>query len=265
MLGHPRRRALLSGALAVSLGSLAGCSKPVPAADEPLKVAGASDLSIAFEEVGAAFTKKTGKKVVFTFGATGMLTKQIQEGAPFDVFAAANVSFVDQLIEAKAAVGDSKVLYARGHIVVMGSAGGDAPAKLEDLADAKYKKIAIANPEHAPYGKAAKQALIKAGVLPAIESRLVFGENVLQTMQFAESGNADAAIVALSLAINSKNKYTNIEESLHEPIDQAMAICEGSKQKGPAAEFVAFVNSDDGRAIMKRSGFLLPGEAVTAK
>ena len=265
MLGRPRRRALLSGALAFSLASLGGCSKPPPAAEEPLKVAAASDLSVAFEEVGAAFEKKTGKKVTFSFGASGLLTKQIKEGAPFDVFAAGNVSFVDQLVEAKAAVADSKVLYARGHIVILTPPGSEPVAKIEDLADPRFKKIAIANPETAPYGKAAKQALTKASVFPAVEPRLVFGENVLQTMQFAESGNADAAIVALSLAMTAKGKYTNIDEGMHDPIDQAMAIVEGSKQKGVAADFIAFVGSDEGHAIMKKSGFLLPGEAITAK
>jgi molybdate transport system substrate-binding protein len=265
MSGRFLRRAWLSGVVAASLASLAGCSKPPPAADEPLKVAAAADLSVAFEEVGAAFEKKTGKKVTFSFGASGLLTKQIKEGAPFDVFAAANVSFVDQLVAAKAAVESSKVLYARGHIVILTPPGSEPVAKVEDLADPRFKKIAIANPETAPYGKAAKQALTKAGVLPAVESRLVFGENVLQTMQFAESGNADAAIVALSLALTAKGKHTNIDEGMHESIDQAMVICEGSKQKAAAADFIAFVGSDEGHAIMKKSGFLLPGEAVTAK
>ncbi len=264
MSGRLPRRALLSGVAVVLVASFAGCVKPAPT-EEPLKVAAAADLSVAFAEVGAAFEKKTGKKVTFSFGASGVLTKQIQEGAPYDVFAAANVSFVDQLVASKAAVESSKVLYARGHIVILTPPGSEPVQKLEDLADARFKKIAIANPETAPYGKAAKQALTKAGVLPAIESRLVFGENVLQTMQFAESGNADAAIVALSLALTAKGKYTSIDEGMHASIDQAMAICEGSKQKGAAAEFIAFVSSDEGHAIMKKSGFLLPGEAVTAK
>ena len=265
MLGRPRRRALLSGALAVSLASLTACSKPPPAADEPLKIAAASDLSVAFKEVAEAFEKKTGKKVTLSFGSTGQLSKQIKEGAPFDVFAAANVSFIDDLIAAKAAVADTKQLYARGRIVIYTGEGSAPISSLADLADDKVKKVAIANPEHAPYGKAADQALAKAGVLDKVKPKLVFGENVSQAQQFADSGNAEVSIIALSLALTAKGKHTLIDDTLHEPIDQAVAVCEISKQKAAAGEFIAFVSSEEGRTIMKRNGFLLPGEAVTAK
>lgn len=264
MLGRPRRRALLSGVVAVSLASLAGCSKPV-SADEPLKVAAASDLSVAFKEIAEAFEKKTGRKVTLSFGSTGQFSKQIKEGAPFDVFAAANVSYIDDLIAAKAAVGDSKQLYGRGRIAIYTGEGSPPIATLAELADDKVKKIAIANPEHAPYGKAAQQALIKAGLYDKVKPKLVFGENVSQAQQFADSGNAEASIVALSLALSAKGKHTLVDDTLHEPIDQAIAVCEISKQKAAAGELIAFVNSEEGRTIMKRNGFLLPGEAVTAK
>ena len=170
---------------------LAGCGKKDHAANAPIKVAAAADLAFAFKEVGDAFTKKTGKQVKFTFGSTGNLAKQIAEGAPYDVLAAANVSFVDDVVKAGACDAATKAMYARGRIVVWTK----GPAtELAQLADAKFVKIAIANPEHAPYGKAAKQALEKAGIWDQVQPRLVLGENVQATMQYAKNGAVRASI-----------------------------------------------------------------------
>lgn len=248
--------------LGVTSALFIGCSSKKEGDAQTLKVGAASDLAIAFKEMGEGFEKKSGTKVTFSFGSTGLMTKQIKEGAPFDIFAAANVKYIDELISEKAITPDSKAIYGRGRIVVFTTAD---TVKLEALADAKYTKISIANPEHAPYGIAAQQALTKAGLWDTVKPRLVYGENVQQALQFAESGNAEAAIVALSLAIHAKGAYSEISEELHDPLDQAMGICEISKQKTKAADFVAFVNSTDGREIMTRHGFLLPGEALTAK
>jgi molybdate transport system substrate-binding protein len=228
---------------------------------EPIKVAAAADLAKAFEEVGAAFEKKHGTKPTFTFGSTGLLAKQLQQGAPFDVFAAANISFVDDVVRVGQCFEDSKALYARGRIVVWTK---DGPGKkLEDLKDPKLAKIAIANPEHAPYGRAAQQALAKAGIWEEVKPRMVYGENVQQTLQFAQSENADAAVVALSLAVVSGGKYTHVDPGLHAPLDQAMVVCKGGgKAELTARRFTAFVASTEGRAIMKKYGFLLPGEST---
>lgn len=258
----------------------AGCAKKdestaVPGAASattpkaPLKVAAAADLAGAFKEVGDSFEKKTGQKVVFSFGSTGLLAKQIAEGAPFDVFAAANISFIDDVVRSKACLDDSKKLYARGRIVMWSKKGSPKPSSLADLKDAKYKKIAIANPEHAPYGRAAKEALTKVGAWESVSPRLVFGENVQQTLQFAQSGNAEAAIVALSLAVSSDGEYTMIDPEMHAPLDQALVVCHGAPEAkdgrlADARAFTQFVGSDDGRAIMKRFGFLLPGESLRA-
>ncbi len=232
----------------------------------PLKVAAASDLSLAFKEVAAAFESRTGQKVVFSFGSTGLLAKQIQEGAPFDVFAAANISFADDVIRSGACAADSKSLYARGRIVVWTARTMLTPPKtLQELADKRFVKISIANPDHAPYGKAAIQAFTKAGIVDAIRPRLVFGENVLQAHQFAKSGNVEAAVIALSLAIVSDGTYLTIDDSLHQPIDQALVACGKAPDRlAVARQFNSFVNSAEGRQIMKRFGFLLPGE-VTAR
>ncbi len=230
--------------------------------DTPLKVAAAADLANAFEAVGAAYEKAYGQKVIFSFGSTGLLAKQLEEGAPFDVFAAANISFADETIAAGACQASSKALYARGRIVVWVKKGAPLPKTLADLADAQYLKIAIANPEHAPYGKAAMQAFEKAKIASRIKKRLVYGENIQQTLQFAQSGNVEAAVVALSLAIGSNGDWLVIDEKLHQPIDQAMVVCsEKPERVSVARSFEAFVNSSAGRAIMKRFGFLLPGEA----
>ena len=236
---------------------LAACNKPKQA-PERLRVAAAADLARAFEAVGAELAKEDpGPPPIFTFGSTGLLAKQLIQGAPFDVFAAANVSFADDVLKAGVCDPASKALYARGRIVAWST--HKAPADLKDLAKPEYVKIAIANPEHAPYGRAAVEALTAAGVYEQVKPKLVFGENVQQALQFAQSGNAEVAIVALSLAIVSDGAYLSIPTELHKPIDQALLVC---SKRPEAARFAQFVNSPTGRGIMRRYGFLLPGEVV---
>jgi molybdate transport system substrate-binding protein len=264
MVSH---RTSLSGAALLALALAPGCKRPSESnAHEPLKVAAASDLTFAFTDLGAAFEQATGTPVTFSFGSTGLLARQIAEGAPFDVFAAANVSFADDVVKQGVCFADSKAIYGRGRVALWSRKGAPLPATLADLRDARYVKIAIANPEHAPYGKAAKQALIKAGVWDAIQDRIVYGENIQQTLQFAQSGNADVALVALALALVTEGGFTAVDPALHEPLDQALVVCKGAGGKSAhepsARQFTAFVNSDAGRAIMKRYGFLLPGESV---
>jgi molybdate transport system substrate-binding protein len=232
---------------------------------EPLRVAAAADLAVAFGEVGAAFERSSGKKVEFSFGSTGLLAKQISEGAPYDVFAAANTSYVDDVVRANACDESTKRLYARGRIVVWSSDRSALPATLEGLRDPKYAKVALANPEHAPYGLAAQQAMTRSGVWADVKPRAVYGENVQQTMMFAQSGNAEVAIVALSLAVNAGGGYLPIDPDLHAPLDQTMVVCRGGSGGGKPNEaraFVEFVASEPGHAIMRKYGFLLPGEAV---
>lgn len=242
--------------------ALSGCGKREASPGDPIKVAAASDLQFAFKAVGAAFEKKTGKKVTFTFGSTGQLAKQIAEGAPYDVFAAANVSFVDEVVKENACDGATKAMYARGRVVVWTKKGAEVAA-LTDLADGRFVKIAIANPEHAPYGKAAKEALESAGLWDTVKPKIVYGENISQTLQFAQTGNVEAAIAALSLAkASDEGAYMLVDDKLHKPIDQALVVCKRGVNVAVAKEFAAFVNSDEGRAIMKRFGFLLPGESA---
>ncbi len=276
-MSAPSSRASFALALGAMLSALA-CSKGAGSGGgdakgdgarrgEPLRVAAAADLALAFKEVGAAFEKKSGKHVDFSFGSTGLLAKQITEGAPFDVFAAANVSFVDDVVRHGACLGDTKELYARGRIVLWSKDPQQLPKDVGDLKDPKYAKIAIAHPEHAPYGKAAREAMTKIAIWDAVQPRMVYGENVQQTLMFARSGNADVAVVALSLAVTSPGNYVPIDSSLHEPLDQALVVCRGGGKGLKANEartFIEFVNSPDGRTIMRKYGFLLPDEAMPA-
>jgi molybdate transport system substrate-binding protein len=252
---------LMAGSL-VSMALLMACHKHDAPSAEPLRVAAAADLSFAFKDLGAAFEKETGEPVVFSFGATGLLERQIAEGAPFDVFAAANVSFVDDAVSAGACLADSKATYATGHLVMVTTKDSPLqPQTLADLTDPRVKKIAIANPDHAPYGKAAKQALERAGVWSQVQSRIVYGENVQQALQFAQSGNADVAIVAASLTRGSQDRSAPIPTDLHDPIVQAAAVCmHGKAGANWGRRFLAFLQSPAGRAIMREHGFLLPGE-----
>jgi molybdate transport system substrate-binding protein len=253
-----------------SLGAAtAGRGGEAPAAPRygAITVAAAADLTNAFEEVGKAFeAKHAGARVTFKFGSTGQLAQQIKQGAPFDVFAAANVSFVDDVVAAGACDGATKAQYARGRIVLWSKRSGVAPAtSLADLGDARFAKIAIANPEHAPYGKAAKEAMASAKIYDTVKGKLVFGENIKQTLQFAETGNAEVAVVALSLAIVGDGGYIVIDDGLHEPLDQALAVCKGDGSAETARAFATFIGSDEGRAIMKKFGFLMPGETPPTK
>ena len=227
-----------------------------PAGETELLVAAAADLAPAFAELGRSFAQETGIKVVFSFGSTGMLARQIEQGAPVDLFAAANVAYIEGLERQGLIIPETKTLYARGRITLWTrSAGGLRLERIEDLARPEIRRIAIANPEHAPYGLAAREALQAAGLWETVRAKLVFGENVRQALQYAESGNADAAIIALSLSVSSDGQWTLVPEELHRPLDQALAVIRGARHEQAARRFAAYINSAPGRAIMQRYGF----------
>ncbi|MBX3269043.1 MAG: molybdate ABC transporter substrate-binding protein [Sandaracinaceae bacterium] len=249
---------------ALALALAAACrGEPAPE-PPPIRVAAAADLALAFEELGRAFEREHGARVTFSFGSTGLLAAQIEQGAPFDLFAAANVAFVDRVVARGACDGRTQTPYARGRIAVWSRRGRVAPpARLEELADPRFARVAIANPEHAPYGQAAKQALERAGVWATVAPRLVQGENVRHTLQLATTGNADAAIVALSLvSADREHPWLLVDEALHAPIEQALVACDGGADRAGGEAFARFVGSPEGRAIMRRHGFLLPGERL---
>lgn len=228
-----------------------------------LTISAAADLTPAFQELGSLFTQQTGIRVAFNFGSTGQLAQQIEQGAVVDIFAAANQSYIADLDNAGLVISDTIALYAQGRITIWTRT--DSPlifAELHDLMQAGVSRIAIANPEHAPYGVAAREALQSAGLWESLEPKLVFGENVAQTLQYAETGNVDVAIVALSLSIAAGNagRWTLVPAELHNPLDQALAVVRSSRHQAEARQFAAFVNSEAGRKVMRHYGFILPGE-----
>lgn len=252
--------------LMLSVLFVAACSgggAPTAATDVTLTVAGAADLTPAFQELGVLFTQQTSIEVVFNFGSTGQLAQQIEQGAPVDVFAAANQSYIDDLEQAGLVILDTVALYAQGRITLWTRA--DSPltfATLDDLTQEGVNRIAIANPEHAPYGVAAREALESADLWETLQPKFILGENVAQTLQYAETGNVDVAIVALSLSVAAGNegRYVLIPDELHNPLNQALAVVSSTEHEAEARQFAAFVNSEAGREVMRRYGFILPGE-----
>lgn len=243
------------------LSLLTACAQPdgKPPQRPPLTVAAASDLQYAFSELGRLFEEQTGQPVVFSFGSTGNLAKQIEHGAPIDLFAAANVSFVDGLIEQGMLLPETKQLYARGRLTLaINLAAGVSLTDLADLALPHIKRIAIANPEHAPYGLAAKEALISAGLWEELQPKLVYGENIRQALQFVQTGNAEAGLIARSVADVPQISYTMVAEELHNPLIQALAVTKGRPQEAAAREFAAFVMSPQGQRILQSYGFAPP-------
>jgi molybdate transport system substrate-binding protein len=236
---------------------------PAPAqeASQPLTIAAAADLQSAFMEIGQQFEQKTGRKVTFSFGATGSLVTQIENGAPFDLIAAANEQYVIRLEEKGLLVPGSRQAYAIGRIVVASNKkAGIAARDVKELLDPRIRKVAIANPEHAPYGAAAREALMKAGVWERLQPKLVLGENIRQTLQFIQTGNAEAGIVALSVARVPEVSYRLIDARLHAPLKQALAIIQGTPHEAAARAFIRFLQGPAGRSIMQRDGFQLPGK-----
>lgn len=237
----------------------AACSTEAP--EKPVRIAAASDLAAAFEDLKPAFERAEHVKLDVTLGSSGLLSRQIKEGAPYDAFLAADVALADQAAASGACDRRSRRRYARGRLVVWTRNDVAAPHALEDLADPRYARIAIANPDHAPYGRAAREALQRAGVWDRVESRVVRGDNVRQTLELARTGNADAAIVAESLVLgDTTGKSLNVSESLHAAIVQGAVACKNGHSAAAGRRFIAFVTSDAGQAILRRHGFAIPDD-----
>ena len=234
---------------------------PPPAGSQELTVAAASDLTFPLKEIGPLFERVNGVKITFIFGSTGNLAKQIEHGAPVDVFFAADVGFVDHLKRKGKTIPESQTLYAQGRIVLAtAKQTGLALTELGDLLRPEVRRVAIANPSHAPYGRAAREALESVGLWERLRPKLVYGENIRHTLQFIQTGNAEAGIVALSVADVPEVSYALIDQALHKPLSQMAAVVKRSPRPDLALAFIQFVNGPRGRPIMKRYGFLLPGD-----
>jgi molybdate transport system substrate-binding protein len=230
-------------------------------------LAAASDLKFAIEEVAARFEKDTGQKLRLVFGSSGNFKTQILQGAPFHLFMSADESFVYQLADA-GKTEDRGRTYAIGRIGIMVPPGSplEPDGELKDLAaalrDGRLQKFAIANPDHAPYGMRAKEALQHAGLWNAIQGKLVLGENISQTAQFATSGSAQGGVIAYSLALapamKNLGRFALIPESWHQPLKQRMVLIKGAP---PAARaFYDYLSTPTAQEIMVRYGFAMPKE-----
>jgi molybdate transport system substrate-binding protein len=247
--------------LVLLLVAAAGACAPVPAAT--LSVAAASDLRYALDELTGIFTRSHPDiRVEVAYGSSGNFYAQIVNGAPFDLFLSADVAYARQLDDQGLTHAGSFFRYAHGRIAVWVPASSPLDVEqrgLSVLTDRSVANVAIANPQHAPYGRAAEAALRSAGMFDLVEPRLVLGENVSQALQFVQSGGADAGIVALSLAVAPSvaagGRYWVIPEDMHPPIDQGGVIVRSTK-RAPAAESLrAFLLGDEARGILQRYGF----------
>ncbi len=235
------------------------------AADREINVAAAADLSSALQELATAYEKRTGITVKLSFGASGALTQQVQNGAPFDIFFSADMDYPRQLIAAAQADGATLYRYAVGRLVlwVPKSSPLDVEEKgMDVLLDPSVKKISIGNPQHAPYGRAAVAALKHYGLYEKVSDRLVLGENVSQAAQFVESGNAQVGFVALGHAaaptMQGKGKYWVIPAEAYPPLDQGAVVISRSPHKPDAAAFLDYIKTTEALSVLQRYGFTLP-------
>lgn len=259
------RRMIARTCAIVLIGLMAATGGALTSADaEELKIAAASDLNFAIKEIVAEFEKTTGNHVKLSLGSSGNFYAQIQNGAPFDLYFSADIGYPKKLDEAGLIVPGSLYRYAVGRIVLWTNhtAHRDVSRGLEVLRDPAIKKIAIANPKHAPYGRAAVAAMEHFKVYEQAKDRLVMGENISQAAQFIQSGACDIGIIALSLALAPTMKtagtYWEIPSDAHPPLEQGAAILKLSKQQEIAKQFVEFMQAKQGQEIMTRYGFALP-------
>jgi molybdate transport system substrate-binding protein len=231
---------------------------------EDLAVAAASDLNFAIKELIAEYEKHSGHHVKLSLGSSGNFYAQLQQGAPFDLYFSADINYPKKLEERGLTVSGSLYRYAIGRVVlwVPNSSPLDVAKGLTVLRDAAIRKIAIANPKHAPYGRAAVAAMEHAHVYSDVKDRLVLGENISQAAQFIESGACDVGIIALSLAMapamKSAGRYWAIPAESHPPLEQGAVIMKQSKNQGGARQFLEFMKGAQGQEIMTRYGFTLP-------
>jgi molybdate transport system substrate-binding protein len=230
-------------------------AEPAP----PLTVAAAANLTDVFGEIGSAFKAKTGAEVVLSYGSTAELAQQIENGAPFDVFAAADTEHVDSLVSTRKLTGDSRAVYALGQLALWIPNGEqNGIRELKDLAAPKVRFIAVAQPELAPYGQASIDTLRNARLWETVQPKIVYANSISAAKQLAASGNTEAAFTAYSLVLHDKGTVLKIDSHLYHPIEQALAIVASSGQIEEAKRFRAFLLGAEGRMILAKNGYLLP-------
>ncbi|MCC6964974.1 MAG: molybdate ABC transporter substrate-binding protein [Nitrospira sp.] len=229
-----------------------------------VSIAAASDLNFAFKELVVEYEKATGNHVKLSLGSSGNFYAQIQNGAPFDLYFSADIGYPKKLEEAGLTVPGSLYRYAVGRIVLWAGTASrlDVSKGLDVLREPGIRKIAIANPKHAPYGRAAVAAMESFHVYEAVKEKLILGENISQAAQFIESGACEIGIVALSLALSpamaDKGTYWEIPSDAYPPLEQGAVILKQSKNQDAAGRFLEFLKGSKGQDIMRRYGFTLP-------
>lgn len=240
--------------------------QPAEATVREVRVAAASDLKFALDDVIQAYEKvHPGTRISATYGSSGNFFAQLSNKAPFDVFLSADVDYPRKLIEAGHGVKETEFTYAVGRIVVW--VRNESPLDLEKegieaLKDESVKKVSIANPKHAPYGRAAEASLKTLGVYDTVEPRLVFGENISQTAQFIESGAADAGIIAMSLAVapamRQKGRFWEVPLDAYPKMLQGGVVLPWAQDDKAAKELCEFITGEEGKTILKGYGFWMP-------
>jgi len=230
---------------------------------QTLRIAAASDLQFVLPELAVQYEKQSGIKLSVTYGSSGNFIAQIQNGAPFDLFLSADSMFPNRLVAEHLAGADSLQVYAMGRVVLWLPPDSplDPALGLHVLLDPRIQKIAIANPEHAPYGRAAVSILERAGLYNRLKSKLVLGENISQAAQFVQSRSAQAGLIALSLALSpamAGGKRWDLSADQQPELEQAAVLLAASPNKKAAADFLAFLKTPLARATFERYGFLLP-------
>jgi molybdate transport system substrate-binding protein len=257
---HFHRRVSLFIIFSLIIASSLGCSRNAPdgnqAPSQEITVAAAANLTDAFAELGKEFTARTGVRVTFSFGATADLARQIEHGAPFDVFAAADVEHVERLAGLGLVTPGTNKVYARGRLVLWIPPGSPlALNSLEELTRPEVERVAVPKPDVAPYGRAAVEALRALNLWAQIEPKVIYGQNVSQAKQYAATGNAEVAFIPRALVKPNEGRSLEVDERLHQPIDQAIAVLKDSRQHDAAQSFVAYVLGPEGQALLERYGY----------
>ncbi|HEY3198371.1 MAG TPA: molybdate ABC transporter substrate-binding protein [Nitrospirales bacterium] len=248
----------------IALAALGGLLSASVHAGE-ISIAAASDLNFVFKEIIAEFEKKTGHGVKLSLGSSGNFFAQISNGAPFDLFFSADIGYPKKLEEAGLAEPGTIYRYAIGRIVIWvpkGSPIDVGTLGIQALQHPSVKKVAIANPKHAPYGRAAVAAMEHYRVYEAVKHKLVLGENITQTAQFVQTGGADVGMIALSLAVAPAMKDTGsfweVPPKAYPRLEQGAVLLKGAKDPNAARAFLDYIKSPDGATVFKRYGFVLP-------
>ncbi|MDP2810728.1 MAG: molybdate ABC transporter substrate-binding protein [Rhodocyclaceae bacterium] len=229
-----------------------------------ITIAAAADLKFAMDGIVARFRQAMpGSRIEVIYGSSGKFHAQIRQGAPYDLFFSADIAFPRALAAEGLAASDVRP-YAVGRLALWSPSRDARGMALADLADPSIRRIAIANPKHAPYGRRAEEALRAAGVWEKVASKLVFGENVAQAAQYVQTGNADVGILALSLALSpelaGRGGHALVPDHLHPPLEQGFIVTKRAAGNALAGKFADFMESPEARAILNRHGFALPGE-----